>query len=235
MSLGTLVRLLPINDSKYIGDIFIGDAVGNAIVFDLSNQSFNTLVGEYILRNATNIGNWNTINGAQACDAATSLGNFNTIYGGAAFGGNRVTSGSSNNTIIGYSAGFSSSTSNSIFVGNGAGYFETENNRLIIDSITRNSEDASKINSIIYGVLDALPSNQYLTINANLGISLTGATSKIDISGVTGYNQLRLRKSFTPTSSGDTSGNIGDFSWDNNYVYVKTNTGWGRTQLNYSF
>jgi hypothetical protein len=57
----------------------------------------------------------------------------------------------------------------------------------------------------------------------------------LDVSGTTGYNQIRMRTSYTPTSSGDTNGNIGDIAWDNTYIYIKTNTGWGRTQLSYGF
>jgi hypothetical protein len=60
-------------------------------------------------------------------------------------------------------------------------------------------------------------------------------TSKLDISGTTGYQQLRLRNSYTPTTSGDTNGEIGDISWDDNYIYVKTNSGWGRSSLDYGF
>jgi hypothetical protein len=67
------------------------------------------------------------------------------------------------------------------------------------------------------------------------GTNMTGQTSTIDILGTNGYDQLRLRTSYTPTTSGDTNGNIGDISWDNNYFYIKTNTGWGRINLDYSF
>jgi len=61
--------------------------------------------------------------------------------------------------------------------------------------------------------------------------SATSITSKLDVSGEQGYNQLRLRKKYTPTSSSDTNGNEGDVSWDDNYLYIKTSTGWKRTTL----
>jgi hypothetical protein len=67
------------------------------------------------------------------------------------------------------------------------------------------------------------------------GTNMTGQTSTIDILGSNGYNQLRLRTPYTPTTSGDTNGNVGDVSWDDNYFYIKTNTGWGRINLDYSF
>jgi hypothetical protein len=74
------------------------------------------------------------------------------------------------------------------------------------------------------------------TINrGNIGINNGDPTSKLDISGTTGYQQLRLRNSYTPTTSGDTNGEVGDISWDDNYIYVKTNSGWGRSSLDYGF
>ena len=65
----------------------------------------------------------------------------------------------------------------------------------------------------------------------NVGVNTTEPTAKMDINGSTGYDQLRIRSSFTPTSSGDTNGNTGDIAWDDNYVYIKTSTGWKRTGL----
>lgn len=56
-------------------------------------------------------------------------------------------------------------------------------------------------------------------------------TALLDISAATGYNQLRLRTSFTPASTADANGNIGDIAWDDNYMYIKTASGWRRTAL----
>ena len=64
--------------------------------------------------------------------------------------------------------------------------------------------------------------------DGNVGIGTITPTSKLDITGSTGYNQLRLRTSYTPTSSSDTNGNIGDVAWDDNYFYWKTSTQWLR-------
>lgn len=57
------------------------------------------------------------------------------------------------------------------------------------------------------------------------------ATSSLDIRGATGYSQVRMQTSYTPTSTSDTNGNTGDFSWDGNYFYVKTPSGWKRSAL----
>lgn len=56
-------------------------------------------------------------------------------------------------------------------------------------------------------------------------------TSTIDIDGASAYNQLRLRLSYTPSSSADANGNTGDVCWDTDYIYVKTASGWKRSPL----
>lgn len=63
--------------------------------------------------------------------------------------------------------------------------------------------------------------------NGFVGANVSTPTSRIDING-NGYNQLRLRTTYTPTSSSDTNGNVGDIAWDANYFYWKSATGWNR-------
>ncbi len=67
--------------------------------------------------------------------------------------------------------------------------------------------------------------------NGNTSFGSTSNTAKVDITGAAGYNQLRLRTSYTPTGTGDTNGNVGDVSWDDGFIYIKTSTGWKRSQL----
>jgi hypothetical protein len=72
------------------------------------------------------------------------------------------------------------------------------------------------------------------TTSGRTSIGLDGSstiTSRLDVSGEDGYNQLRLRKKYTPTSSSDNNGAEGDVSWDDNYIYIKTSSGWKRTSL----
>jgi hypothetical protein len=74
--------------------------------------------------------------------------------------------------------------------------------------------------------------NRFNTSSGNTGIGLNSApTSKLDLRGTTGYSQFRMRTSYTPTATTDTNGNVGDFSWDGNYFYIKTPDGWKRSAL----
>jgi hypothetical protein len=67
--------------------------------------------------------------------------------------------------------------------------------------------------------------------DGNVGIGTSSPTAKLDVHGSTGYNQIRMRISYTPTGPLDGNGNLGDVAWDNNYIYVKTNVGWRRAAL----
>lgn len=59
----------------------------------------------------------------------------------------------------------------------------------------------------------------------------TSPTALLDVAGAAGYNQLRLRTSYTPSSTADANGHTGDIAWDGNYLYIKTAAGWKRTTL----
>lgn len=56
-------------------------------------------------------------------------------------------------------------------------------------------------------------------------------TSLLDIGSINGYAQLRLRNTYTPANTADSNGEAGTIAWDENYLYLKTATGWKRTQL----
>jgi len=62
-------------------------------------------------------------------------------------------------------------------------------------------------------------------------VYVTTLTSRVDITTSNGYDQLRLRTTYTPSATGDTNGNTGDFSWDDSYFYIKTSAGWKRAAL----
>ncbi len=79
--------------------------------------------------------------------------------------------------------------------------------------------------------LQALSNRWYIKgETGSLSNTLT-PTAMLDISGAAGYDQLRMRTSYTPTSSTDTNGAVGDVAWDDDYIYIKTSVGWKRSTL----
>jgi len=73
-----------------------------------------------------------------------------------------------------------------------------------------------------------------IALNPNggvLAINQSSGTSAADINGTNGYSQLRLRTTYTPTSTADALGNTGDTAWDANFFYIKTAAGWKRAAL----
>jgi hypothetical protein len=90
------------------------------------------------------------------------------------------------------------------------------------------------INFCVGGSAQTTSSNPILTLASNnsraLGIGVV-PVSTLDILGTNGYSQLRLQTSYTPSGSADGNGNTGDISWDTNFLYIKTGTGWVRSAL----
>lgn len=85
----------------------------------------------------------------------------------------------------------------------------------------------SRTDNNVYALWD---STNYKLRIGSLGVGPSAATSSLHITG-TGYSQLRLENSYTPSSSADANGNVGDVAWDDSYIYVKVSTGWERAGL----
>ncbi len=71
----------------------------------------------------------------------------------------------------------------------------------------------------------------HITSDGRVGIGTTSPSARLDVNSSTGYNQLRMRTSYTPTGTSDTNGNLGDIAWDDTYIYIKTSAGWKKAQL----
>jgi hypothetical protein len=67
--------------------------------------------------------------------------------------------------------------------------------------------------------------------SGELGIGASSPTAKLHVTGSTGYNQVRMETSYTPTGTADVNGNTGDIAWDADYIYIKTAAGWKRSAL----
>ena len=67
--------------------------------------------------------------------------------------------------------------------------------------------------------------------NGNTGLGTEKPEALLDIKSPIGIGQLRLQTPFTPSGTKDATGKIGELAWDNNYLYIKTATGWMRADL----
>jgi hypothetical protein len=63
-----------------------------------------------------------------------------------------------------------------------------------------------------------------------MGLNATTPTTTLDIVGPTTAAAFRIRTAYTPTTSA-AAGNIGDISWDTNYLYIYTGAAWKRIAL----
>lgn len=209
-------------------NILIGDNTGRALTTGFTNTIIGGGAGWNITTGYTNV-----FHGQQAGYSVTS-GYDNTyigresgwtctdchsnIYIGNGSGRNNSTS-TNNNVGIGANAGYSNAGSLNIFLGPNAGYNNTLSNSLWI-------ENSSSTTPLIGADFSA----NRVGINTSL-TSASNITSTLHVTGTNGYNQLRLATSYTPTSTSDTNGNIGDVAWDDSYWYVKTSAGWKRAAL----
>lgn len=78
--------------------------------------------------------------------------------------------------------------------------------------------------------------NERMRISADgkVGVGTAGPTSAMHVVGAA-MAQLRLETLGGPSNSQDAKGNIGDIAYDDNFMYIKTNNGWGRVPLDFGF
>lgn len=90
--------------------------------------------------------------------------------------------------------------------------------------------DAATKVALIDSSFDSIKTSPEQTViikDLNQGFGFAATSSSTPNSS----NAIQAPLSKTPTGSNDPSGNVGDIVWDNNYVYVKTSTGWKRSSL----
>jgi trimeric autotransporter adhesin len=148
----------------------------------------NTATGvEALYSNTT--GWFNTANGVGALYSNTD-GKQNTAIGFYALYGNITGFG---NTAVGTDAGHNTMGDNNVFLGYSAGSHETGSNKLFIDNQERANESDARTKSLIYGIFDANPANQILTINGNVGIGTITPASKLDVTGDINFTGVLLK------------------------------------------
>lgn len=145
------------------------EAIGYGALLNLTEGSYNTAVGQGALESVTTTGS------SVAVGFHSLI--LNTQYNNTAVGYNGLPLNHAGfaNVAVGDQAGALNETgANLVLLGSGAGYYETGTAKLYIDSIYRASEADGRIKSLMYGVFDALPANQFLTVNGRLLVSGTG-------------------------------------------------------------
>lgn len=128
-----------------------------------------------------------------------------------------------NNTSIGALSLISTVTGNSnIALGAYSGRYNTFNNRLFINSLDRGNILGDSTKSIIYGIQDALASNQRLYFNAG----------KTFASGDFTASKYYLSSLNTAPSSSTDTGTTGEMRITSDYIYVCTATNtWKRVAI----
>ena len=164
-------RLVPLVDwnTVYIINTWVYDwtytvSIISPYVFDLNSSSYTVdTIGNYYSLEFTgdNIAIWNSVLNV----LAQGLHNV-AIWSQA--GGSKVFW--SNSTSIWYYSG-GQDNDNNVCIGYYAGSYETGSKKLFIDWIDRGTEVTWQTDSIIYWVMDELPTNQILTINWHLYVS----------------------------------------------------------------
>lgn len=172
-------------------------AIGHSSSMYNVGGSSNVGVGAYSLRGVTgNSYTYNVAIGAYSLFSVTTGGSntavgYNSLY---------TLSNGPQNTAIGYGAGYTnnSSTGQNVFIGYSAGYYETGNNKLFIDNRNRSNEATGRTSALIYGVFDATPANQTLTIN--------GVLTALNLSGTNTGDQFTATSASTLLGRGSASG-----------------------------
>jgi len=163
---------MPINIGY--GNIGIG---GQTLKLISAGASANVVIG-YLSGESITSGSTNTLMG-QAAGEFISTGSYNIGFGGAALSG--VQTGVANigigyntlslnvagnyNVAIGHNAMVNNTGSGSVALGFNAGFWETQSNTLFIDNAARIDQADGRIKALIYGIFDAQPYLQRLTIN----------------------------------------------------------------------
>ncbi len=189
------------DDANYnAGNLYIGKQAGFSQPTDNVDAGYwNTGIGSRALKYNTT-GFSNTANGEKSLMSNTT-GGINSAFGVASLMLN--TTGDSNVAIGAQSLMLNETGSNNVALGTSAGMYELGSNSFYIDNQDRENTSGDKAGALLYGMFNATPSLQTLTINAsttiaqnlsvlgtgnsyfagNVGIGTTSPSQKLDVAG----------------------------------------------------
>ena len=240
---GTLVPRLPVNNSNFVGDTFVGDAVGNAIDFNLTS-SRNTWMGQYAGREAHQA-NVTTLYGSQAGGGWFTLNGYNLAIGVDSFYQQTpgLTSGSSNTIIGGYKAGLNVTGSNNVFIGTQTAMGATGSNSIAIGTLASTDVYSNSI-ALGFGATNDSP-NEFMIGSAGSPIDKivmvgSGGTScSVDVNGTACVSDQRLKTDITdlPTDTLDTLMKVRTvtYHWIDPHVDTDTHIGFLAQDIQQSF
>lgn len=204
---------------RYLKSGYYNIAIGYSAMEQNINGHWNVAIGNESMRDLTS-GIRNTVVGSRAMNSLTT-GNQNVAVGReAGLYPNAVslpTVTGSNNVFIGFRSGQTSSTQPDGAVAIGANATTTTNATAIGIGVS-----AQGTGSVAIGV-DSDGTSAAATDQNEVVIGTIKHNVKVP-------GKLNIAQ-YTPVSTADTQGSVGDFTSDSNYIYVKTTSGWKRSAL----
>lgn len=148
---------------QFCNEGYQNTAIGPSALKKLETGHENTCIGFNIANNCK-APNYNTGIGALCFNGMGNAAQRNTAVGYASL---YTIGAGSYSTALGMYAGMDGAGSYNVFLGYGAGKYETGSNSLFIDNALRANEADGRIKALVYGIFNATPASQYLTVNGN--------------------------------------------------------------------
>ena len=203
-------------------------AAGMKALYSNLTGSSNTAIGYYSLFTNT-YGSLNSAVGQNSL-ALNVTGSHNSSFGSYSLANN--TFGQQNTALGEYALYANSIGNNNVALGYYAGYYETGSNRLYIDNQSRGSLQNGLDKSLIYGIFDANPANQQLTINGKVGIGASNPATSAALeirSGNKGFLPPRMNTSEIAYIANPANGlTVYNTTDEHLYVYTSSTNQWKR-------